>query len=254
MRYGLKTTTFGGGWLAAAVVLWAAPPAAGQDMPAARDLVDRHVEAAHAEVLIERGAIRSVSEFTMASLGTTGEIEVTGAAPNRMAMRMTLPGLGDIRSGFDGSTGWSVNPMEGPRVMSGDELAQIRDEADFGANIRSPELIDSMETIEKTEMGGNECWKVRLVWKSGRETYDCYGVDSGYLVGTQLTTQTAMGSVESTITFEDYTDFDGVMLPRISRQKAFGQEMVITLKSVEFGKVDSSAFALPDEIRALVGK
>ena len=62
------------------------------------------------------------------------------------------------------------------------------------------------------------------------------------------------GSVDSVITFEEYTDYDGIKLPRVSRQKAFGQEMVVTLESVEFGGVDDSAFELPEAIRALVGK
>lgn len=230
------------------------PAASGQRaLPAAKDLVARHVKASNVSELLTRGAMRTVSEFSMPSLGMTGQIVLAGQAPNHMVLRMTLPGLGEIASGFDGTTGWSMNPMEGPRLMSGDELVQIRDEADFGANIRSAELIESMETVERSESGGRACWRVRLRWKSGRETFDCYDADSGFLIGTELETQTAMGSVASTITFDDYADFDGIMMPRTSRQQAFGQEMTVTLKSVEYG-VDPSVFELPAEIRALVGK
>lgn len=244
--------------LAVVLVLGAtgAATAAAQEgsLPPARELVDRHVAQVNAKLLVERGSMRSVSEFRMASMGMTGEIVVVGHAPNLMSMQMTLPGLGEIASGFDGEVAWSVNPMEGPRLMTGDELAQIRDEADFDANTRSAKLIDSMETVERSEMGGKACWKVKLSWKSGRETFDCYDVDTGYLVGTMLTTQTAMGPVESTITFADYTDYDGVKLARVSTQQAFGQEMVVTLQSVKFGDVDPGMFELPESIKALVGK
>jgi hypothetical protein len=241
-----------------------ARPASGQEvaarapeqgtLPPAEELVARHVDVSNVGELLTRGAVRTVSEFSMASLGMKGDIVLAGSAPNRMVMRMALPGLGEIASGFDGTTAWSMNPMEGPRLMTGDELLQIRDEADFGANIRSAELVESMETVERFEMGGKACWKVRLLWKSGRETFDCYDVETGLLVGTQLETQTVMGSVSSTITFDDYTDFDGVMMPRTSRQQAFGQEMIVTLKTVEYGGIDPSVFDLPAEIRALVGK
>jgi len=230
--------------------------AAAQDtgLPAAKDLVDRHVKAVHADKLINEGSMRTISEFTMGSLGTAGEIVAAGAAPARVALHMTLPGLGEISSGYNGEVGWSMNPMEGPRLLSGPELAQARDEADFDSNLRGPSVVDSMRTLERTEVDGHDCWKVRLVWKSGRETFDCYDVDSGYLVATMLTTQTAMGSIEAVITFDDYTDYDGIMLPRTTRQRAFGQEMTVRLKSVEFGNVADSVFALPEAVRALVGK
>jgi hypothetical protein len=233
-----------------------AGPVSAQDaaLPPAQELIDRHVKQVNAQQLVELGSLRTVSEFRMASMGMTGEIRVSGHAPNLMSMQMTLPGLGEISSGYNGEVAWSMNPMEGPRLMTGDELAQIRDEADFDANVRSDKLIDSMETVERTEMGGKACWKVKLTWKSGRETFDCYDVETGYLVGTLLTTQTAMGPVESVITFEDYTDFDGVMLPRVSTQQAFGQEMVVTLQSARFGDVDPAMFELPEAIKALVGK
>jgi hypothetical protein len=246
------------------MVLGAAVPAVAQTshhdaaqatgLPAAQDLVARHVKLVNADAIIAHGSFRTVSEFSMPSLGMTGRIHVVGAAPGRMSMTMTLPGLGEIASGFDGTTGWSMNPMEGPRLMSDQELSQIRDEADFDANIRSSRLIESMETVERADFGGKACWKVRLQWKSGRETFDCYDVETGFLIATMMQTQTAMGSIASTILFDEYTDYHGVMMPRVSRQQAFGQEMTVTIESIEFGGVDTTAFALPDAIRALVGK
>ena len=80
------------------------------------------------------------------------------------------------RRGYDGTTGWSINPMEGPRLVEGDELRQMRDDADRRALIRDAALIASMETVERTEMNAQACYRVRIVWKSGRETTDCYAL------------------------------------------------------------------------------
>lgn len=230
------------------------PAGAQSDLPPASELVQRHVEAVNAALLIERGAMRVTGTFEMAAMGTTGELEVLQATPNRMVVRMTLPGLGVIASGFDGEVGWSMNPMEGPRVMTEPELLQVRDESDFGANVRDPRLIDSLETVALTEVEGTSCYKVRVVWKSGRESFDCYDTGSGLLFATMLTSQTAMGPVDALITFDDYRDFDGVKLPALTTQQVFGQRLVTRVTSVAFDSVDSSAFALPPEIRALVGK
>lgn len=230
------------------------PVQAQTDLPPAGDLVKRHVAAVNAALLIERGAVRTTGTFEMAAMGTTGELEVVQAQPNRMVVRMTLAGLGVIASGFDGEVGWSMNPMEGPRVMTGPELIQVRDESDFGANIRDPRLIESLETVELTEVEGKSCYKVRVIWKSGRESFDCYDAESGLMIATMLTSQTAMGPVDAVILFEDYRDFDGVRMPAVTIQQVFGQRLVTRVTSVSFDDIDSTAFALPPEIRALVGK
>ncbi len=223
-------------------------------LPAARYLLDRHLAMTNSRLLMQRGVVHTTGTFSMTSMGTTGDLEVIHAQPNRTLMRVTLPGLGEIRTGFDGQVGWSMNAMEGPRLMSGAELTQIRDEADFGSNVRDSSLFATMETVEKTEMGGVPCYKVRLAWKSGRETFDCYAVDSGLLVGSVVKTQTAMGAVDAVILFSDYRDFDGVKMPVTSTQQAFGQTMVMKVNRVTYEPVEASVFDLPAEIRALVHK
>jgi hypothetical protein len=165
---------------------------------------------------------------------------------------MTLPGIGEMRSGFDGTVGWSLNPLEGPRVLSGQELEQVRDDADFRAALRDDNLITSMETVERKDVDGQTCYRVRIVWKSGRETYDCYAVDSGLLLSTELRTETVMGTVDATVLFSDYKAFDGVRLPTRTVQKVMGQEFVMTVNSVRFEPIDPAVFELPAEIQALV--
>jgi hypothetical protein len=230
----------------------AALPVAG--LPSARALVEKYVEASGMAVLRNQQSMHTSGTFSMPAMGATGKLELFQLAPNRMAMRMNLPGLGDLRSGFDGETAWSMNPMEGPRLMAGDELRQIRDEADFLASLRDAKLIASVETVEKTEIEGRACWKVRLTWKSGRESFDCYDTESGLLHATMQKNVTAMGTLESLTVFTEYRDFDGVKMPTVTTQQVFGQLLVMKTESVRMGGVDEAVVELPAEIRALVAK
>jgi hypothetical protein len=176
------------------------------------------------------------------------------ARPNLMAMKVTISGLGEIRSGFDGENGWSLNPMEGPRLLTGPELVQIRDDAAFDSSLRDPSLVESMETIEKTQAAGRDCYKVRMTWKSGRETFDCFDAENGLLIATWQTAETAMGPIESTVIYSDYKEFGAIRLPSRTTQQVMGQEMVITVTTVDFSAVDASAFTPPAEIKALIKK
>jgi len=224
------------------------------DLPSAQGLVQKYIEASGMARMTKQRAIHTTGTFSMPAMGATGQVEVFQLAPNRMAMKMTLPGLGDLSSGFDGETAWSMNPMEGPRVLAGAELVQIRDEADFLASLRDARLVASIETVEQTEIEGRGCWKVKLSWKSGRESFDCYDLETGMLHATMQTNITAMGTLESLTVFTEYRDFDGVQMPTVTTQQVFGQRLVIRIETVQWGNVDESTVALPPEIRALVGK
>jgi hypothetical protein len=226
--------------------------AAAQALPEAAAIIQRYVDAMGGAQLRDRPGMITEGTFSLPAMGTSGPMEVSHAQPNHLVLHMTLPGIGDLRSGFDGTVGWSLNPLEGPRVLAGNELSQLRDDADFAATLRDERLVQSTETVERKEIEGQACYRVRIVWKSGRETFDCYAVDTGLLLSTDLRTETVMGTVDASVFFSDYQDFDGVRLPTRTVQKVMGQEFIMTVKSVRFEPIDPAVFELPAEIKALV--
>jgi hypothetical protein len=223
-------------------------------LPAAETLLHRFRRAVRADALAGARSLRTTGTFAMPAAGLTAPMLMEQVAPNRMRLAITVPGAGEMLQGFDGVTGWSVEPTQGPRVLAGAELAQLRDEADLGAGVRAPGLLRAAETVKQTEMGGVPCYLVKLAWRSGRETHDCYAVDSGLLVGGTATQQTPMGGVEITMLYSDYRDFAGVRLPARTVVQAMGQEQVITLTAVERDAVTTDLTALPPAIRALAGR
>jgi hypothetical protein len=240
------------GLLALALV----PPGAAraQELPEAGTLVERYVELIGGrEGILSRPFIRSTGQFQLPAMGVSGELEVYQGYPGRNAVRVSIPGLGEIRSGFDGAVGWSLDPMQGPRVMEGRELEQTREEASFASTLRDPSVVASMETVEQVEMNGESCWRVRLTWHSGRETFDCYSLESGLLIASTSTQESPMGSIQVTSLLNDYREFGGFRFPTRMTQQMMGQEQVLLITDVAFPPPDESVFALPPEIRALTG-
>src|SRR3712207_4925228 len=98
-------------------------------LPAARTLIDRYVQAIGGrDAVLRHSTIRYVGTFEVPAAGVKGDLSVVQAAPNKTAVTMTMPGMGQMLQGYDGSVGWSVNPMQGPRVLEGKELEQLREE------------------------------------------------------------------------------------------------------------------------------
>lgn len=229
-------------------------PASGQDVPTGREVVDRYVEAVGGEAAIrEARSWKTTGGFAMPTAGLSGTLEAW-QAPNRMFARIEVPGIGEMLRGYDGEVAWSLNALEGPRILEGKEAEQTMEEASPGAAWRDASVVRSLETVERATMNGEECWRVKVTWRSGRETFDCFSVESGLLVATTGKAETNMGAIDYTTTVHDYRQFGPLLMPTRVVQQLLGQEQVVTTESVEFGPVDPSRFELPPQIQALVGK
>lgn len=241
--------------LTGAAVLLAAPAAPAQTLPPAAEVIDRYVQAIGGrEAHLMPQSILMTGTFAMPAAGLTGSFNMAQAKPDRMKLQLDLPGIGEVLQGYDGKIGWSVNPMTGPMVFEGERLLQTQEESHFASGLRDPDLFQSRETIGEAESQGEACWQVKLVWKSGRESIDCYSKDTGLLLETSSNAVTDMGTVQTTMLYSDYKTFDGRRYPTRMVQQLMGQEQIMTIDSVAFNTVDPSRFAPPAAIRTLIEK
>jgi hypothetical protein len=225
------------------------------DPPAAADLVARHVAAIGGrETLLAKKSVRTRGTFEMPAMGVRGDFDAAQARDGSMVMKMVVSGIGEIASGFDGEHAWSTNPMTGPRLLEGTELAQIRDDASFLASLREPPVVKSMQTVGVSEAFGESCYRVKVSWASGRETHDCYSMETGLLIGTENAQLSPTGALDITTTFADYRDFGGVRMATTATQRAAGQEQVLRFTSVEFDSAPAELFAPPPPVAAMIDR
>jgi hypothetical protein len=237
----------------AAAALGAGAPAAAQTLPPAAELLARYQEAIGGKAAFAgKNQMQATGTFTIPGTGMDGSFEAFSARPNKSALRVSIGGLGEIRSGFDGTVAWSMNPMEGPRLLDGREKTQAAEEADFESVLRDMSRLKSAETVESTRIGGRECYKVRLVWPSDRETFDCYSPETGLLVASISRQESNMGTADAVTLYDEYREFDGIRMATRITVQIMGIEQVLTFSSVSFGEVPADRFELPAEIRALI--
>ena len=223
-------------------------------LPAARTIIDRYVQAIGGrDAVLRHTSIRSVGSFEMPAAGVKGNLTVVQVAPNKMGMTIDLPGMGQMVTAYDGTVGWSINPMQGPRVLEGKELAQIREDAGPAAMLRPADRVRSVETVERTTMNGQSCYKVKVTTLSGRETFDCYSTETGLLVGMTGTQDSPMGQVQVTTLFDDWKEFGGLKAATKVRLQMLGQEQVLTIDRLEFDRQDDlKALEMPEQVKPLV--
>src|SRR5206468_3152672 len=149
--------------------------------------------------------------------------------PDRNVQRVTIPGLGEIATGYDGEHGWTVNPMTGPMLQQGKELEQTRFEADFYGELRDPKKYKSITTVEKATFEGRPCYKLSLVHLDGSEDFEFYDADTALRAGSITTHETPQGAVTATSVESDYKKFGNLLQATSISEKAMGVEQKITV-------------------------
>ena len=239
--------------LSVAAPVFSAAAQDARDLPDADELIARYVEAiggrdAHADPT----SIRTSGAMSIPGMGLEGEFELIQIPDVGSRMNSSMPGLGEIMAGFDGEVGWSLNPMAGPQLMEGAELEHMAERTRLAATLRDPELVLERETVDEVEVDGRPCYRVRLVWASGRESFDCYSTETGRLIRSEDVQVSEMGEVPTITEFSDYREFRGMVLPTRIVQRTMGMEQVMEITSVTVDDADADDLTPPAQIRTLL--
>jgi len=234
-------------------------------LPSAREVVDRFVEVTNARKVIETTTSTHVKgKMSLPALRVVGPLEIWSAKPDRIVTQVDFGGrIGLDRSGHDGSVAWAIHPMSGPELCEGVELLRARLDAAYDSSLKSPELFESLRTVGRGTFAGKDCYQVEEVLKplagmdaaktrSVRTRVEYYEVESGLLRGASGLQTSGRGNAPFTQTVSNYRRFGVQLAPTEIRIEVDGQEIVLTIESIEFDTVRPEVFALPPEIRKLV--
>lgn len=222
-------------------------------LPSARSLIDRHIkEVGGREAILAQTSSHATGTVSIPAAGLSGKLDSYHAKPNKFLQRMSLPGIGDVEEGFDGTVGWSLSPLTGPTLLEGKLLEERKFDADFYEDLKGADRYESMTTLEKTTFEGRPVYKVRLVKKSGGEDIEFYDAETGLKAGAISTRDSPMGPIQSTMSWSDYKKFGKLLHPATTKVSAMNTQLIMVITSVEYGTVDPSVFAIPAQIKALI--
>lgn len=232
----------------------ARPDAPVAALPDGREIINRHIKAIGGrDAVLSHKSMHGTGTLSVPAQGISGPIEIFGATnPDRAVVKTSVPGVGEILEGFDGSHAWSVSPMTGPMLKVGKELTQTKFDADFYGELRDPKKFIAIKTVEQTTFEGRPCYKVALTRIDGTEDVDFYDVATGLRAGGISTRESPMGQLTITSADGGYKKFGNLLQATSHSQKMMGVEQVITLTSIEYDNVDPAVFEPPAAIKALI--
>ncbi|HTG43727.1 MAG TPA: hypothetical protein VK633_04270 [Verrucomicrobiae bacterium] len=222
-------------------------------LPSGSEILNRYAKAVGGkEAFRKHQSQHAVGTVDMRAQKMTGKLEVFAARPNKLVMKVTIPGIGDLVSGFNGEVGWMTTALTGPMLLEGAMLDEVRTQADFDHALHDPADYKVIEVLGAEEFNGENCYKVKLVHRSGFVSTEYFSKKSGLQLGFIATQQTPLGPVSGTTIVSDYRNFGDLYMPAQMAQKASGIETVMTIKEMEFDQVDPSVFDVPTEVKTLL--
>ena len=221
--------------------------------PTAKEVIARHVAAIGGEKAYKAlKSIRARGTFTMVAQGVSGEFELAAARPDKMVIKVTVPGLGQIESGYDGKVGWTMDPVSGPAILKGRQLSETADDSYFDATLHGPDHVKEAAVVGTETFDGRKTTKLKIVTLSGSEQMEYFDVETGLQIGSEASRETPMGITPSTSVLRDYRKVQGFMVPHVMLQRTMGIEQTLTITGYEFDVVPPTAFDLPVQIKALI--
>ncbi len=221
------------------------------DAPTAEQLFQNHIAArGGADAIRKARRIHEVLLFEMPSVGLKGRVERWSMSPNRQTSLSDIPGIGQIRQGYDGKVGWMVGGPVGAMVLSGDLLENFRVEANALSDLEFQERFSSMATVARVDHHGFDCWAVEAVDRQGRKQTLYFDAESGLQRGSDVVAATLGGPMQTITVVGDFREIDGVKIA--SKTTVIIPEhdvtQVVTLEEVTLDDFDESVFDLPEEI------
>jgi len=154
--------------------------------------------------------------------------------------------------GYDGTTGYAIQPQQGAMVLSGDLLDQAKQQADFFADFPELSRYSAVETQALEDFEGRKCYKVKLTKVGGGDVVQYFDAETGLAAGSMRSTETPMGKVDIVSVLGGYQETGGVKLPSRITQKTPQGDVTISFATYEWDKVDPAVFNLPDAVKAQV--
>ena len=218
-------------------------------LPSVKEILDKYVQASGGRAALEKIQTRTIKgTVELAPMGVKGTFEYSGAAPDKIYNKITLGGIGDIIEAFDGKTAWSINPLQGNRDKTGDELAQVRIGANFHRELNFEKLYQKTEVKGIEKVGDKEAYVVTAT-PTGLDPQTFYfDKQTGLLLREDLTAVSPEGKVPTKNFYDDYREVDGVKIPYKMRTVLPQFELLMTVTEVKNGvKIDENLFVKPKQ-------
>jgi len=221
------------------------------------EIIDKYLAATGGRAALAKLTSRVVTGTISVSTPAgelSGTIEVYNKGPVKQRTLVKIDaaalGIGQIVQDqrFNGTTGYTIDSINGNREMTGDQLETARANTFPSPLLNYKENGTKIELVGREKVGDKDAYVLRMSPKTGPAGRLFIDVDT-YLITKTVATVDAppVGTIEQTLSLSDYRDVDGVKVPYKIRSSNQFQDVAITVTKVEQNSpIDDQIFSKPE--------
>lgn len=227
--------------------------------PKAADLLDKYVAATGGAAAYDAIRTRVIqAEMSVPARELTGEMITYLAAPNLFYCQISTSRGSQLR-GSNGKTVWMIEPVHGPRILSGLERALVTRDSTLDRFAHWRELAAKVAYAGEEEVNGKKCARIVLTYKPAetdiQESPVTIHVDLASSLIVQHATEVSGPDTLATavVTLDDYRKVDDLILPHKMTVTVDQYTSVTTVTNVENNPpIPAERFVLPRDIQKLL--
>jgi len=235
---------------------WLYLKAADEPLPKAETILEKYVQATGGKPAYDKIRTEvSTGTVEFVGKGVKGTMNAWRAEGNKSYVVLDIEGVGKVEEGTNGEVAWEKSALQGARIKDGEEKAVALREADVNSLNHWRDYYLKVETAGVETVADQLCYKVVLTPREGKPETRYFDKKTGLLVKTSQVVKSPLGEIPMEGFISDYKDVDGVLVPHKMQQKAVGQEIQITLSTVQWNReIPKNRFDLPEDVKALAAR
>jgi hypothetical protein len=215
------------------------------NLPTAEEVLEKYTHALGSTSAVEGVTTRLESGTATFGQGPAFPVDILTKAPDKQIMTIHLP-AGDNITAFDGHKGWFSAPGSPIREIHKADLEGARLDADLQLSVDLKKLFSSFKVVRNERLNDRDTILVFASNSSGPPLELYFDRGSGLLIREVRFGLSPLGLNPTQIDFDDYKDFDGVMVAQlrvISRPNRVVK--IQLLRITQNAPVDDVKFAQP---------
>jgi outer membrane lipoprotein-sorting protein len=215
------------------------------DLPSAQSILDKAIENSGGRAAHE--AIKNrVAEGAFKLVELNVEAEFTNyIAPPNVYTDIFMGSFGSVERGLIDGVAWELNPMEGPKILEGEEADSQKRQAALNEFLNWKKYYSDAKVLGETTVGDSPAWEIEFTTTAGKKLKHYFDKEIGLMVQTVAETVTT--------TYGDFKEVDGLKLPHKLASKGGKYNVEIIITSFKHNtEIPAEKFVLPPTIKELL--
>ncbi|HMD33580.1 MAG TPA: hypothetical protein VKH42_01365 [Vicinamibacterales bacterium] len=183
-----------------------------------------------------------------------GTIEAYNKTPNKsrsvIKMDLTQFGAGPVAidQRFDGTSAYVIDPLQGNRDISGNQLDNMKNGSFPSAFLDYKDRGITVALLPGQKLAGRDMFVVEMKPKTGSAVKSYIDAETFLIARSVVTVNVPQlgADVENTVDFSDYRAVDGVKVPFVTKLASSVQNYTVTVSKVEHNtNIDDKMFSKP---------